>query len=85
VVGDLGCGSQYFSQQAVGRLLGPAGIDLPKDMPLPEKLVEVQKLMAKGDPRARRIYSTIGTYLGYAIAQFADCYHVEHLLILGAS
>ena len=27
--GDPGVGAQYFSQQAVGRLLAPAGIDLP--------------------------------------------------------
>ena len=27
--GDGGVGAQYFSQQAVGRLLAPAGIDLP--------------------------------------------------------
>ena len=33
--GDGGVGVQYFSQQAVGRLLAPAGIDLPAEMPLP--------------------------------------------------
>ncbi|MCX7592134.1 MAG: ROK family protein [Kiritimatiellae bacterium] len=81
--GDRGCGSQYFSQQAVGRLLEPAEIHLPADMPLPEKLAEVQKLMKRGDVRARRIYSTIGTYLGYAIAQFADFYEIENVLVLG--
>ncbi len=27
--GDRGVGAQYFSQQAVGRLLAPAGIELP--------------------------------------------------------
>ena len=66
--GDRGVGAQYFSQQAVGRLLAPAGIDLPADMPLPEKLEQVQKLMAAGDQRARKIYETIGVYFGYTIA-----------------
>ena len=40
--GDYGVGSQYFSQQAVGRLLAPAGIEAPADLPLPEKLKLVQ-------------------------------------------
>ncbi len=81
--GDGGVGAQYFSQQAVGRLLGPAGIDLPKDMPLPVKLEQVQKLAAAGDPRAMRIYDTIGVYFGYAIAEYADFYDVRNLLVLG--
>ena len=81
--GDYGVGSQYFSQQAVGRLLTPAGIDAPAGMPLPEKLKVVQALMASGDDRARRIYQTIGTYLGYGVAHFADFYDLQHVLVLG--
>jgi predicted NBD/HSP70 family sugar kinase len=81
--GDFGVGSQYFSQQAVGRLMPAAGIDAPADMPLPEKLKIVQGLMAGGDPRAHRVYETIGTYLGYGIAHFADFYDLEHVLVLG--
>ena len=81
--GDLGVGVQYFSQQAVGRLLAPAGIDVPKDMPLPARLEQVQKLAAAGDPRAGRIYETIGAYLGYAIAHFTDFYDFRNLLVLG--
>jgi predicted NBD/HSP70 family sugar kinase len=81
--GDAGVGAQYFSQQAVARLLRPAGIDLPAAMPVPEKLVEVQKLMACGDSRARNIYETIGTYLGYTMAHFADFYAIRNLLVLG--
>lgn len=81
--GDLGCGVQFFSQQAVGRLLPASGIEVDPALPLPEKLKHVQKLMAAGDVRARRIYATIGTSLGYAIAHWADFYAMEHLLILG--
>ena len=81
--GDRGCGAQYFSQQCVDRLLPVAGIALDPKMPVPEKLVEVQTLMAKGDERAARIYHTIGAYLGYAIAHYCDFYEVRHLLILG--
>ena len=81
--GDGGVGAQYFSQQAVGRLLAPAGIDLPADMTLPVKLEEVQKLAAAGDARAMRIYETIGVYFGYTIATYADYYDFRNLLVLG--
>jgi len=81
--GDGGVGAQYFSQQAVGRLLSPAGIELPKDMPLPAKLEQVQKLAAEGDARALRIYETIGVYFGYNIAMYADMYDFRNLLVLG--
>jgi predicted NBD/HSP70 family sugar kinase len=81
--GDFGVGSQYFSQQAVGRLMPAAGIDAPADLPLPEKLKVVQGLMAEGDPRAHKVYETIGAYLGYGIAHFADFYDLEHVLVLG--
>ena len=81
--GDYGVGSQYFSQQAVGRLMPAAGIDAPADLGLPERLKIVQALRAKGDARARQIYDTIGTYLGYGVAQFASFYDLRHVLVLG--
>ncbi|MGH7972878.1 MAG: ROK family protein [Limisphaerales bacterium] len=80
---DRGCGVQYFSQQCVGRLLEPAGIDLDPKLPLPEKLKHVQELMAQDDYRARKIYQTIGAYLGYGVAHFSDFYDLENVLILG--
>ncbi|MGE5646354.1 MAG: ROK family protein [Acidobacteriota bacterium] len=80
---DDGVGVQYFSQQAVARLIPLAGIDLPKEMPFAVKLVEVQKLMAAGDERARKIYETIGTYFGYTIPHYADFYEIRNLLVLG--
>jgi predicted NBD/HSP70 family sugar kinase len=81
--GDRGCGVQYLSQQAVSRLLPAAGVDVDPASTLPERLVLVQKLMAAGDPRARRVYETIGTYLGYALLEYRDWYDFEHLLLLG--
>ena len=52
-------------------------------MSLPVKLEQVQKLMAPGDDRARKIYETIGVYFGYNIATYADFYEVRNLLVLG--
>jgi predicted NBD/HSP70 family sugar kinase len=81
--GDCGVGSLYFSQQAVNKLLPAAKIKMPAAMDLPERLVEVQSLMKKGDERAAKIYETIGVYLGYTIPHYADFYDYAHMLILG--
>ena len=81
--GDAGVGALYFSQQAVNKLLPAAKIKLPAKMDLPERLKEVQSLMAAGDERAALIYKTIGVYLGYTIPHYADFYDFAHMLILG--
>jgi predicted NBD/HSP70 family sugar kinase len=81
--GDRGCGVQYFSQQAVMRLAGAAGIELAPELSAAEGLVEVQRLMGVGDPRAEAIYRTIGAYLGHSIPWFARWYPFESLLVLG--
>src|SRR5262249_41690860 len=81
--GDRGCGVQDFSQQCVARLLPKAGIDVDPKLSLPQRLIHVQELMNNGDERAARIYETIGVYLGYAVAQYAEFYTLRHLLILG--
>lgn len=80
--GDGGVGAQYFSQQAVARLLPSAGIEVA-DMPFAERLSTTQALLADGDDRARKVFESIGVYLGYAIAHYADFYALEHVLILG--
>jgi predicted NBD/HSP70 family sugar kinase len=81
--GDYGCGVQYLSQQAVGRLCAPAGITIDPALPLPEQLLLVQRLMQAGDDRAAAIYQTLGVYVGYALAHFARCYDFRHVLVLG--
>ena len=81
--GDGGCGVQYFSQQAVGRLIPAAGLPIAGTLPLPEQLKAVQAAMAAGDERAARIYRTLGTYLGYGLAHYADFYDFRNVLILG--
>ena len=80
--GDIGCGVQYFSQQAVVRLAPVAGIELPKVHPA-DQLKFVQDLHQQGDPRPPKIFETIGVYLGYALAHYADMYDFRHLLVLG--
>jgi len=81
--GDAGCGVQYFSQQSVARLATRAGFEFPEEMNAAERLVEVQKAAANGNPRANLIYDTIGTYFGYAIGHYAEFYDLHHILVLG--
>ena len=81
--GDQGCCVQYLSQQAVGRLLPAAHIDVSPKLPLPAQLKVLQSLMAVGDPRAADVYQTMGVYLGYAVAHLASVYDFRHVLALG--
>jgi len=81
--GDRGCGVQYLTQQAVFRLAASSGIELAAALPPADKLKAVQALLEKDDAQARMIFETIGCYLGYAIAHYADFYEIRHLLILG--
>ena len=81
--GDYGCGSKYFSQDAVIKLAPFAGIELDEKLSPAEKLKVVQGLMKEGDKRAVAIYDTIGAYFGYAIAYYAEFYEIKHVLIMG--
>ena len=81
--GDSGCGVQYFSQQAVFRLAPAAGIKLEESLGPTEKLKSVQDLLHAGDERARQVFETIGGYLGYGVAHYADFYELRHVLVLG--
>jgi predicted NBD/HSP70 family sugar kinase len=81
--GDRGCGSTYFSQQAVFRLAPRAGIAIPTDCTDAEKLKFVQEKLEAGHPGARQIWENMGVYLGYALAHYADFYAIRHTLILG--
>jgi len=81
--GDRGVGSQYFSQQCVFRLAPKAGITIPQDLTDADKLKFVQEKLEKGDPGALRIWESMGVFLGYGIAHYADFYPLRHVLILG--
>jgi predicted NBD/HSP70 family sugar kinase len=81
--GDVGCGVQYFSQQGVARLAARAGFDFPSAEPAAERLVDIQKAMLAGDPRAVTIYDSLGVCFGYAVAHYAEFYPIHHLLVLG--
>ena len=39
--------------------------------------------MEAGDPRAAKVYESIGVYLGHALAYYYDLYKFRHVLLLG--
>ncbi len=81
--GDIGCGVKYFSQDAVIKLAPAAGIQLDAALSPAEKLKVVQGLMAEDDPRAAKIYESIGVYLGHTLAYYYDLYGFRYVLLLG--
>lgn len=80
---DYGVGCKYLSQDAVIKLLPAAGIEVDEKLTLAEKLSYVQGLLEKGDERAAKIFESIGVYLAYALAYYAEFYEIKHVLLLG--
>jgi predicted NBD/HSP70 family sugar kinase len=81
--GDRGVGAMYFSQQCVFRLAPKAGIQIPDGLTDAERLKFVQEKLESGHEGACDIWRTIGIYLGYGLAHYADFYDLKHVLILG--
>jgi predicted NBD/HSP70 family sugar kinase len=81
--GDAGVGALYFSQQCVFRLVGQAGIEIPPGITDAEKLKVVQEKLEAGHPGAEKIWQSMGIFLGYGLAHYADFYEMKHVLILG--
>lgn len=80
--GDRGVGALYFSQQAVFRLAPRVDL-IPVGDTKAAKLKSIQRYLEVGHEGARQIWETIGVYLGYALAHYADFYDIDHVLILG--
>lgn len=81
--GDRGCGASYLSQQCIFRLAPLADIHVSNDLPNAEKLVYIQEKLEQGHAGAINIWKTMGIYLGYAIAHYAEFYEIKHVIILG--
>jgi len=88
----------YLGQRGATKLAPKAGIELPAEMTYPhkdmctirhenhaqclKKIQEAMKDTAK-EPEARKIYETVGVYLGYGLAQYMEFYKIDHVMILG--
>lgn len=82
---DYGCGAQYLSQQAVGRLAVAAGVEFKAECDtLPLRLKEMQRrLDEENDPVAADIFKAVGRFLGYTVAYANDFYVLKRFLALG--
>jgi len=81
--GDRGVGALYFSQQCVFRLAPKAGLEIPAGVPDAERLHFVQAKLESGHEGAVKIWQSMGCYMGYGLAHYADFYELKHVLILG--
>jgi len=93
-----GISHMYLGQRAATRLAAKGGVEVPENL-APEstemntmkhephakclKLIQAAMKDPKTEPQARKIYETIGVYLGYAIAQYVEDYEIDNVLILG--
>lgn len=91
----------YLGQRAVSRNAVKGGVDVPEEMRFEHsgmrtmnhvvhaeclKLVQAAMKDPTKEPRTRKIYETIGVYLGYTIANYCEIYKpyaINHVLILG--
>lgn len=81
--GDVGCGASYFSQQCVFRLAPKAGIEIPTSLTDADRLRFAQEKLETSHEGAVKIWQSMGIYLGYGLAHYADFYNIKHVLILG--
>lgn len=80
---DIGVGCKYFSQDAVIKLAPAAGIELEESLTPAEKLKAVQALMEADDPRAKKIFESIGCYLAHTMNLYSHFYDVKYMMVLG--
>ena len=80
---DYGVGCKYFSQDAVIKLAPWAGIEIDPELPLAQKLKEVQKLMEADDERAIAVFETIGAYLAYTAVLYSQFYDINYMMLMG--
>mmetsp|Transcript_29261 Transcript_29261/g.67363 ORF Transcript_29261/g.67363 Transcript_29261/m.67363 type:complete len:492 (+) Transcript_29261:92-1567(+) len=88
----------YLGQRGATKLAAKGGVDVPANYVYPHPdmctikhedhaqcLKMIQKAMTDKDkePQVRKIYETVGVYLGYALAQYTEFYKIDHVMILG--
>merc|ERR1719422_276179 len=93
-----GMSHMYLGQRGVTKLAAEGGVDLPENLRFrpPDmitikhedhaqclKLVQKAMTLPAKEPEVRRIYETVGVYLGYALAQSSEFYSIDHVMILG--
>merc|ERR1719401_3356320 len=93
-----GISHMYLGQRGATKLAAKAGVDVPPNYVYPHPdmctikhedhaqcLKLIQKAMADPakEPEVRKLYETVGVYLGYGLAQYSEFYKIDHVMILG--
>jgi predicted NBD/HSP70 family sugar kinase len=93
-----GISHMYLGQRGATKLAAKAGVKVPENYVYPHPdmctikhedhaqcLKLIQKAMADPaqEPKVRRLYETVGVYLGYGLAQYSEFYNIDHVMILG--
>merc|ERR1712070_801676 len=93
-----GISHMYLGQRGATKLAAAGGIEGPEHYIYPHKemctikhenhaqcLKLIQEAMKDSTKatRAKLIYETVGTYFGYALAQYSEFYKIDHVMILG--
>ena len=81
IFGIDGAASEYLSQKGIVLLLEKVGF--PLSGTLPEKLLQIQEEMKRGNPIVEKAYRDMGIYLGSSLAYFSLFYPVKNVLLLG--
>merc|ERR1711953_500211 len=93
-----GISHMYLGQRGATKLAATAGVTLPENMVYPHpdmctikhedhagclKLIQKEMADPEKEPQVRKLYETVGVYLGYGLAQYSEFYKIDHLMILG--
>merc|ERR1711981_1216402 len=93
-----GMSHMYLGQRGATKLAAKAGVKVPDNYVYPHAdmctikhedhaqcLKLIQKAMAdpEQEPTVRKLYETVGVYLGYGLAQYSEFYNIDHVMILG--
>merc|ERR1712228_1150148 len=93
-----GISHMYLGQRGATKLAAKAGVKVPENLVYPhadmctithENHAQCLKLIQKAmtdpeqEPTVRKLYETVGVYLGYGLAQYSEFYKIDHCMILG--
>mmetsp|Transcript_45515 Transcript_45515/g.83319 ORF Transcript_45515/g.83319 Transcript_45515/m.83319 type:complete len:492 (-) Transcript_45515:56-1531(-) len=93
-----GISHMYLGQRGATKLAAKGGVDVPANYVYPHadmctikhedhaqclKLIQKAMTDKEKEPQVRKIYETVGVYLGYALAQYTEFYKIDHVMILG--
>jgi len=96
--GHTGISHLYLGQRGATKLAVKAGVDVPEEMHADHpnmnnmkhephakclKLIQAAMKDPAKEPQVRKLYETVGVYLGYALAQYSEHYKIDNVIILG--